>query len=158
MTERLYNEDSHRKEFRAVVAACEKAKDFWRISLDRTAFFPEGGGQGGDSGFLNDVEIFDTHEKDGVVWHYARGPLEPGTEVTGRLDWRKRFSRMQQHTGEHIVSGLVHARFGYRNVGFHLGDQDVTLDFDGPISREELAQIEAAANEAVFANLPVQIS
>ena len=158
MTERLYYEDSHMKEFQAVVTACEKEKDYWKISLDRTAFFPEGGGQAGDCGLLNDTEIFDTHEKEGIIWHYAKAPLEPGTEVLGKIDWNIRFSRMQQHTGEHIVSGLVHARFGYDNVGFHLGDPEVTLDFNGSITREELAEIELQANQAVFANLPVQIS
>lgn len=158
MTKRIYYEDSHQKEFSAFVTACENGKDYWRICLDQTAFFPEGGGQNGDSGFLNQAEIFDTREDQGIIWHYSKCPLEPGTEVTGRIDWTKRFSRMQQHTGEHIVSGLIHARFGYDNVGFHLGDQDVTLDFNGPVSREELSQIEEAANAVVFSNLPVQIS
>lgn len=158
MTRRLYYEDSHLQAFQAVVTACEKVKDYWRISLDKTAFFPEGGGQAGDCGFLNEAEIFDTHEKDGIVWHYARAPLEPGSKIAGQLDWKKRFSRMQQHSGEHIVSGLVHSRFGYDNVGFHLGEQEVTLDFNGNITKDELAEIETAANEAVFANLPVQIS
>ena len=158
MTKRIYYEDSHQKEFSAFVTACENEKDYWRICLDQTAFFPEGGGQNGDSGFLNQAEIFDTQEDQGVIWHYSKCPLDPGTEVTGRIDWTKRFSRMQQHTGEHIVSGLIHARFGYDNVGFHLGDQDVTLDFNGPVSRDELSQIEEAANAVVFSNLPVQIS
>lgn len=158
MTKRIYYEDSHQKEFSAFVTACENEKDYWRICLDQTAFFPEGGGQNGDSGFLNQAEIFDTQEDQGIIWHYSKCPLDPGTEVTGRIDWTKRFSRMQQHTGEHIVSGLIHARFGYDNVGFHLGDQDVTLDFNGPVSRDELSQIEEAANAVVFSNLPVQIS
>lgn len=158
MTKRIYYEDSHQKEFSAFVTACENEKDYWRICLDQTAFFPEGGGQNGDSGFLNQAEIFDTQEDQGIIWHYSKSPLDPGTEVTGRIDWTKRFSRMQQHTGEHIVSGLIHARFGYDNVGFHLGDQDVTLDFNGPVSRDELSQIEEAANAVVFSNLPVQIS
>ena len=86
MTRRLYYEDSHRKEFQAVVTACEKAENYWRVSLDQTAFFPEGGGQAGDSGFLEDVEIFDTHEKQGIVWHYAKAPLDPGAQVLGRID------------------------------------------------------------------------
>lgn len=158
MTKRLYYEDSHKQEFPATVTACENAGTYWRICLDSTAFFPEGGGQEGDSGFLNNTEIFDTHEKEGIIWHYAKAPLEPGTSVIGRIDWGKRFSRMQQHTGEHIVSGLIHARFGYDNVGFHLGNPEVTLDFNGPVTREELAEIEEAANAAVFANLPVQVS
>ena len=158
MTNRLYYEDSHLTEFPAVVAACEQAKDYWKVSLDQTAFFPEGGGQAGDSGYLNDVEVFDTHEKAGEIWHYTREPLEVGTEVKGILDWNKRFSRMQQHSGEHIVSGLIHARFGYDNVGFHLGEEEVTMDFNGPITREELAEIEAAANQVVFDNVPILIS
>ncbi len=158
MTNRLYYEDSHLTEFPAVVTACEQAKDYWKVSLDQTAFFPEGGGQAGDSGYLNDVEVFDTHEKAGEIWHYTREPLEVGTEVKGILDWNKRFSRMQQHSGEHIVSGLIHARFGYDNVGFHLGEEEVTMDFNGPITREELAEIEAAANQVVFDNVPILIS
>lgn len=158
MTNRLYYEDSHLTEFPAVVTACEQTKDYWKVSLDQTTFFPEGGGQAGDSGYLNDVEVFDTHEKAGEIWHYTREPLEVGTEVKGILDWNKRFSRMQQHSGEHIVSGLIHARFGYDNVGFHLGEEEVTMDFNGPITREELAEIEAAANQVVFDNVPILIS
>ncbi len=158
MTDRLYYEDSHLTQFPAVVTACEQEKDYWRVALDQTAFFPEGGGQAGDNGYLGDVEVFDTHEKGGEIWHYTRQPLEIGTEVKGVLDWAKRFSRMQQHTGEHIVSGLIHARFGYDNVGFHLGEEEVTMDFNGPITKEELQEIETAANQVVFDNVPIQIS
>ena len=122
MTDRLYYEDSHLTAFPAVVTACEQEKDYWKVTLDQTAFFPEGGGQAGDTGYLGDVEVFDTHEKNGEIWHYSRQPLEIGAEVKGVLDWKKRFSRMQQHSGEHIVSGLIHTRFGYNNVGFHLGE------------------------------------
>ncbi len=158
MTDRLFDEDSHLAAFPAVVTACEQEKDYWKVALDQTAFFPEGGGQAGDSGYLNNVKVFDTHEKAGEIWHYTREPLEVGTEVKGILDWDKRFSRMQQHSGEHIVSGLVHARFGHDNVGFHLGEEDVTMDFNGPITKEELLEIEAAANQVVFDNVPILIS
>lgn len=158
MTDRLYYEDSHLAAFPAMVTACEQEKDYWKVALDQTAFFPEGGGQGGDTGFLGDVEVFDTQEKNGEIWHYTRQPLEVGAEVKGVLGWDKRFSRMQQHSGEHIVSGLVHARFGYDNVGFHLGEGEVTMDFNGPITKEELAEIEAAANQVVFDNVPILIS
>ncbi len=158
ITEKLYDTDSHLQEFTATVTACEAAPKGWRIALDRTAFFPEGGGQGGDLGFLNDTAVYDTREKEGVIWHYTGQALSCGTAVTGKLDWETRFSRMQQHSGEHIVSGLVHQRFGYDNVGFHLGEKEVTLDFNGNISREELAEIEREANRAVFANLPLRIS
>ena len=158
MTRKLYEENTYQKEFTATVTGCEALTDAYRICLNQTAFFPEGGGQNGDSGFLNDHAIFDTQEQDGLIWHYAKAPIEPGTKVTGRIDWQKRFDRMQQHTGEHIVSGLVHRRFGYDNVGFHLGETEVTLDFNGPVSKEELAKIEREANEAVWANLPVEIT
>ena len=158
MTDRLYYEDSHLAAFPAVVTACEQEKDYWKVALDQTTFFPEGGGQAGDTGYLGEIEVFDTHEKNGEIWHYTRQPLEVGAEVKGVLDWKKRFSRMQQHSGEHIVSGLIHTRFGYDNVGFHLGEEEVTMDFNGSISREELAEIEAAANQVVFGNVPIQIS
>lgn len=157
-TKKLYYEDPHQKNFTATVAACEPLADGWRIALNQTAFFPEGGGQDGDTGFLNEVLVFDTQEKDEVIWHYAKEPLPPGTSVAGRLDWEKRFSRMQQHSGEHIVSGLVHRRFGYDNVGFHLGDREVTLDFNGTLSKEELMEMEWEANRVVFSNLPILVS
>lgn len=156
MTRKLFEENSFQTEFTAVVTACEPIPDAYRILLDQTAFFPEGGGQSGDSGFLNQTEIFDTQEKEGLIWHCARAPFEPGTRVSGRIDWEKRFDRMQQHSGEHIVSGLVHSRFGYDNVGFHLGETEVTLDFNGPITKKELAEIEKKANQAIWANLPVE--
>ncbi len=158
MTEKLYYKNSHLKEFRAVVTACEPYGDLYHISLNQTAFFPEGGGQAGDTGTLNDIEVLDTHEKNNIIRHYTKTALEPGTEVTGCIDWEKRFSRMQQHSAEHIVSGLIHGRFGYDNVGFHLGEKEVTLDFNGSISKEDLAEIEILANQTVWANLPVQIT
>lgn len=99
MTDRLYYEDSHLAAFPAVVTACEQEKDYWKVALDQTAFFPEGGGQAGDTGHLGEIEVFDTHEKNGEIWHYTRQSLKIGAEVKGVLDWKKRFSRMQQHSG-----------------------------------------------------------
>lgn len=159
MTKKLYYEDSCQKEFTAVVTDCAAVTDgAYRILLDQTAFFPEGGGQAGDTGFLDDCGVFDTQEENGLIWHYTRHPLKPGTQITGHIDWEKRFDRMQQHSGEHIVSGLVSRHFHYNNVGFHLGETEVTLDFDGPITKEELAQIEQEANRAVWSNYPVEIT
>ena len=157
MTEKLYYQDSHRKEFQATVVSCEPYKEKYRIVLDQTAFFPEGGGQYADTGMLDDVNISDVHEKDGVIYHTADAPVEAGRKVTGRIRWEERFEKMQQHTGEHIVSGLVHKRFGYQNVGFHLGSDYCTMDFNGPITKEELREIEREANEAVFQNLEIQV-
>ena len=156
-TERLYNTDSRMKEFEAKVLSCEEAKDGYRIVLDRTAFFPEGGGQSGDIGWLNEVEVFDTHEKNGIVYHYTKAPMETGAQIYGKLDYEERFSRMQQHTGEHILSGMVNQLYGYDNVGFHLGADVTTLDFNGELTAEQVHDLEERANRAVFANIPVQV-
>ena len=156
MTEKLFYEDSHRTEFTAKVISCEEAKDGYRVVLDQTVFFPEGGGQYADTGVLGTVNVTDVHEKDDVIYHYTTAPLEVGSIVTGKINWEERFEKMQQHTGEHIVSGIVHERFGYNNVGFHLGADYCTMDFDGTISKEQL-KIEAAANEAVYQDLEIEI-
>lgn len=158
MTEKLFYEDSHLKQFTAVVQECLKSGDRYQVVLNRTAFFPEGGGQYADTGMLEAVHVLDVQEKDGTIYHLTDGELIPGTEVTGRIDWEERFMKMQQHTGEHIVSGLVHARFGYRNVGFHLGTTDCTMDFSGEIKKEELLEIELEANKAVIQNLDVIVT
>ena len=157
MTEKLFYEDSHRTEFIAKVISCEEAKDGYRVVLDQTVFFPEGGGQYADTGVLGTVNVTDVHEKDDVIYHYTTAPLEVGSIVTGKINWEERFEKMQQHTGEHIVSGIVHERFGYNNVGFHLGADYCTMDFDGTISKEQLKEIEAAANEAVYQDLEIEI-
>ena len=158
MTIKLYDQDSHKKSFQAQVLSCEPDKDCWQVVLDATAFFPEGGGQAADTGMLGPVHVLDVHEKQGVIRHKTDGPLTPGERVTGTLNWAKRFDRMQQHSGEHLISGLVHQHFGYDNVGFHLGDQEVTLDFNGILSPEDLQEVEWAANQAVAANFPVEVS
>lgn len=158
MTRKLYYDDSHMREFQAKVISCRPSKERYQVVLDRTAFFPEGGGQAADTGILGGVQVLDVKEKEGTICHWTDGRLEEGETITGRIDWEARFSRMQQHTGEHVVSGLIHARFGYDNVGFHLGEEVCTLDLSGPITKEELAEIELAANQVVFANLPVEVS
>lgn len=155
MTEKLYYIDSHMKAFTATVLACEPVKDRFEIALDRTAFFPEGGGQAGDSGFIGETAVFDTHEKNGDVMHYVNQPILVGSTLDCRIDWEKRFRRMQNHSGEHIVSGLVHKKYGYSNVGFHMGAEFVTIDFDGFLTPEQLAEIEREANYAVAANYKV---
>ncbi len=157
MTEKLFYQDSHKSEFDAEVLDCEKTEDGYAVILDRTVFFPEGGGQYADPGTLNEEEVLDVQEKDGVIRHMTRRPLNAGTKVHGRINWEERFERMQQHTGEHIISGLVHKKFGYDNVGFHLGADYCTMDFNGPITPEQLREIEWEANKAVFENLDIQI-
>lgn len=158
MTEKLFYENSYIQSFEAEVLACEKQEDYYEIVLDKTAFFPEGGGQSADRGFLNGISVSDAREKNGIVYHITSQPIHPGTPVSGEIDFKERFSKMQQHTGEHIISGIVHRRFGWHNVGFHLGSEIVTMDFDGALNADELADIEYQANEIAFSNRKVEIS
>ncbi len=157
MTKKLFYEDSHMITFLAVVEHCEKVGDYYEAVLDRTAFFPEGGGQYADTGVIDGVEVFDVYEKQGMIYHRMKGPLETGKTVEGQIDWEERFSKMQQHSGEHIVSGLVHRTFGYDNVGFHMGRDAITMDFNGVLTKEQLKEIEKKANEAVVKNLDIQV-
>lgn len=155
MTERLYYKDSHMSEFSArVLSACEEDGKF-AVTLDKTAFFPEGGGQSSDTGFIDGVRVYDVQIRDGVIYHYTEKPLENGKEVTGIIDFDRRFRNMQNHSGEHIISGIVHRLYGFENVGFHLGDE-MTVDFDGELTRKQLDEIETLANRAVYENLPVR--
>lgn len=156
-TEKLYYKDGYMKEFTAEVVSCEKEKKGYRVVLDRTAFFPEGGGQFGDIGWIDDVRVLDTQEKEGIISHMTEAPFEVGAHVTGKLDFAERFSRMQQHTGEHILSGIVHRLHGYDNVGFHLGAEVTTLDFNGELDEEQVREVEVLANQAVFDNIQVNI-
>lgn len=158
ITERLFYQDSWMKEFQGKVLECRKSTEGFQIRLDRTAFYPEGGGQPSDTGFLNEVFVEQVQEIDGEVWHFTEQALEPGTKVTGKLDWERRFDLMQQHSGEHIVSGMIHERYGYNNIGFHMGPETITIDFDGEISQEGLQEIEAEANRYVWENHPIQIT
>ena len=153
---KLFYENSHLQEFTARVTGCQQTEKGWLVTLDATAFYPEGGGQACDIGTLGGVNVLDVREKENEILHLCDGALEVGSEVFGKIDWQHRFDLMQQHTGEHIVSGLLHEKFGYHNTGFHVGKNVMEVDFDGPISPEDLAQIERRANEAIWANLPVK--
>ena len=155
-TQKLYYEDSHLRRFTAQVLACEEDGQNYRVILDATAFYPEGGGQGADTGILGGVRVLDTREAGETVVHFCDGPLAPGSTVEGQIDYDARFLRMQQHSGEHIVSGIINRRFGYHNTGFHMGADCITIDFDGVISPEVLPEIEAEANRAVWQNLPIR--
>ncbi len=156
--EKLFYQDTHMIDFEAIVTDCVPAKEGYRVSLDQTAFFPEEGGQGADRGTLAGLPVLDAQILDGVIWHYVERPLTPGCTVTGHVDWEQRFDYMQQHSGEHIVSGLVHSRYGYDNVGFHLGKEEVTLDFNGSLSLAQLREIETEANRIIWQNLPVLVT
>jgi alanyl-tRNA synthetase len=156
--ERLYYKDSFLKKCQSKVEECKKGKKGYEIRLDQTVFYPEGGGQPCDTGTLNEVQVLDVQEKEGEIWHYTEEPIEAGTKVTGEIDWARRMDLMQQHSGEHIVSGMIHERYGYENIGFHMGAETVTIDFNGEIPEEELKEIEQEANRYVWENHPLDVS
>ena len=157
-TEKLFYADPYLRAFTAEVLSCTEEKGRWTVVLDRTAFYPEGGGQPGDRGTLGGVAVTDTHEKDGTVLHYCTAPLPVGETVAGEIDWDRRFDLMQQHSGEHITSGILCGLFGCDNVGFHLGADTVVIDFNYPIPAERLPEIERRANEVIRENRPFVIS
>lgn len=156
MTEKLYYSDGHLSRFTARVTSCEKEDGAWAVKLDRSAFFPGGGGQEADEGVLSDMKLLGLREEGEDIVHLTPAPLEPGALVEGRIDWPLRFSRMQGHSGEHILSGTVHRLFGYDNVGFHMGEEAITIDFSGELSREDLSRAELEANRAIWCDVPVR--
>ena len=149
MTKKLYDIDSHLKEFEATVLSCENAV----AVLDKTAFFPEGGGQTADTGEIDGVRVLDVQIKDGIIYHYLEKDIESSKTVKCKIDWDERFRKMQNHSGEHIISGIVHSLYGFNNVGFHLSKAEMTMDFDGILTREDLLKIELLANKAVWQNV-----
>ena len=155
MTRKLYYEDCHLAAFSATVTGCSQTEKGWEVTLDATAFYPEGGGQACDLGALNGIPVLDIRERGEEIIHLCESPLEVGVQVEGVLDYGRRFDLMQQHTGEHIVSGIIHRRYGYHNVGFHMGANFTEIDFDGVIPAEDLEKIEAEANAALWKNLRV---
>lgn len=158
-TKRIFDEDAYKTEFEAKVLSCTETETGFEMVFDQTAFFPEGGGQYPDKGTINEVEVLDVQEdKDGVIHHFTRIGFAPGDKVIGKIDWKQRFDFMQQHSGEHIFSGLAHSKFGANNVGFHLGYDETTIDLDVPLSEEQVFEIENEANEAVYKNFPIEIS
>lgn len=162
-TEKLYYADPFLRELAGpAVLRCEEAKGGWRVVLDRTLFYPEGGGQPADHGVFRvsgrEIPVTDVHEKDGEVLHTCAAPLAPGAFVTCVLDWPRRFDHMQQHSGEHILSGILCRLYRCDNVGFHLGAETVTIDYNADISWEQALEAERLANEAVWTDEPVEIS
>ena len=155
-TRKLYYEDCHLSSFTSQVLSCEPAEGGWEVVLAATAFYPEGGGQAADLGTLGQAQVLDVQERGEAVVHLCDRPLSPGAEVTGSIDYARRFDLMQQHTGEHIISGIVHRRYGYHNTGFHVGSEVLTVDFDGVIPAEDLASIELEANQALWQNMTLK--
>ena len=169
MTKKLYDEDAYQKKFTATVISCEKYPSateaaettLFDVVLDQTLFFPEEGGQTPDKGTLGGYPVVDVQIKDEVIIHPIsvpvdnEAPIKSGDEISGEIDWAHRFSNMQQHTGEHIFSGLVHKSFGYANVGFHLSDSIVTMDYDGPLTEDDVRDLEWETNRVIMQQIPV---
>ena len=155
LTQKLYETDSYLKSFEAEVLSCEASKSGYAVVLDRTAFYPEGGGQPCDLGLLGGARVLDVQEQNGVIFHTVDAPLS-GT-VTGTIDWGRRFDLMQQHSGEHMISGTAHRLYGVENVGFHMGAELITIDFDRVVSMEELLVVEAEVNACIWEDKAVQI-
>ena len=153
MTERLFYTDQYIKEFEAVVLSCTEAENGkYNILLDKTAFFPEGGGQDADSGFINGIEVEYVFEKGDEIFHLCSAPLNEGETVKGEIDFEKRFLLMQKHSGEHIFSGVAHSLYGVENVGFHMGSECITVDFDKMLTPEEVKNVEAITNKIIWEN------
>ena len=157
-TEKLYEKDAFLTRFEAAVLSCTQGKKGYEVVLDRTAFYPEGGGQPWDTGVLGGVPVLEVHAREGQEVHICAAPLPVGETVTGEIDWDRRFDLMQQHSGEHIVSGLAHARWGCDNVGFHLGSEVVTIDLNVELDEGQLGELEAAANRYLWQDRPVEIA
>ena len=155
-TIKLYENDSYIKEFTATVLSCEEKNGAYFVVLDKTAFFPEGGGQDADKGVIDGVGVLDVQIKNDVIYHQVNKAFNQNDVVECQLDWETRFVRMQNHTGEHIVSGVIHSLFGYNNVGFHMNDSLVTFDVDGPLTEDDIKKIEIKANNAIYKNNSVK--
>ena len=158
MTDKLYYQDAFLTSFSCTVLDCREEKNGWAVVLDRSAFYPEGGGQPADHGTLGGRAVNDVREKNGEILHFCSGPLEIGAKVEGCIDWDRRFDFMQQHSGEHIVSGILCGKFGCGNVGFHIGHELVTIDFNAALSTDDVLLVEALANQYIWEDHPVQIN
>lgn len=161
-TVRLYDRDAYARVFEATVISCQEItkedRRLYEVVLDQTLFFPEEGGQSPDKGVINDIQVTDVQINNEIITHYLESAISAGSKVMGRIDWAHRFNNMQQHSGEHVFSGIVHKKFGYDNVGFHLSDQVVTMDFNGVLTAEQVAEIEWEVNQAIAQNVEIVIS
>ncbi len=155
MTEKLYYKDAYLKEFSSKALSSDKEGEGYAVVLEKTAFFPEEGGQYSDRGELGGARVINVLEKEGVIYHITDAPLNVGDTVFGKIDFAERYEKMQCHTAEHILSGLIHKKYGLNNVGFHLGALDVTMDISSPLEWEQLMEIEALANDVVYKNIKV---
>lgn len=158
MTVKLYENNSLLKSCQAVVTACTESKGKYLIELDQTVFFPEGGGQLSDKGIISDAKVAHVAEKNGHILHECDKPLAVGSMIEAKLDWMVRLDRMQQHLGEHILSYAFWKLFKANNVGFHMNEDNVTIDLDKEMTPEELLKAEHLTNEIIWDNRPVSVN
>ncbi|UJL47187.1 alanyl-tRNA editing protein [Virgibacillus sp. NKC19-16] len=153
-TKKLYYDDPYMCKFNASVLKSGKDdNDRFYVVLDRTAFYPTGGGQPHDTGTLNSVQVYDVQEIDGEVRHYTRVPVDTNHGIAGEIDWEKRFDHMQQHAGQHILSAAFEREFDYKTVSFHLGREICTIDLDTvDLSGEEIMMVENKVNDIILEN------
>ena len=154
---KLYENDPYLTQFTGTVLSCTPSKKGYDIILDQTAFYPEGGGQPYDTGVLGGVHVLEVHTRADAIIHTCDAPLTPGQQVSGTIDWERRFDLMQQHSGEHIVSGLAHAKYGCDNVGFHMGSDVITIDLNVELDQTQLEELEAEVNHYLWQDRPTQI-
>ena len=154
---KLFENNSYLTRFTARVLSCAQGKKGYDVTLDQTAFFPERGGQPYDTGTLGGVQVLEVHDRGGQIVHTCAAPLEVGSQVEGIVDWERRLDHMQQHSGEHIVSGLAHAKYGCDNVGFHMGSDVVTIDLNVELDQQQLEELELEANRYLWQDRPVQL-
>ena len=156
MTEKLYYKSAYISEFKAKVASVTEIDGAFDVILDKTAFFPNEGGQSEDGGFIGDSRVVKVVEKDGVIHHFCNTPPTVGDVLDCKIDFEERFEKMQCHTAEHLLCGIIHSLFGFENVGFHLSDDAVVFDVNGYLSQDDVKKVLSLANRAVFENRPVK--
>ena len=156
--EKLYEANPYLTTFTARVESCVQGKRGFDVVLDQTAFYPEGGGQPYDTGVLGGVPVLEVHEREGRVIHTCAQPLEAGSQVEGTIDWARRFDLLQHHSGEHIISGLAHAKWGCDNVGFHMGSDVITIDLNVELNEAQLRELELAANRYIWEDHPMVVT
>lgn len=155
-TIKLYDRDAYETAFDAKVISCVEEDGRYEVVLEKTLFFPEEGGQTPDKGVLGGADVLDVQIKGDVIIHTVSNPLIVGENVAGEIDWKHRFFNMQQHSAEHIFSGLANKKYGYQNVGFHLSNQIVTMDFDGVFTESQLEEMEWEVNQAIVKNVEIK--
>jgi alanyl-tRNA synthetase len=150
-SDRLYYTDGYLVEFDAVVRDVVKQDDKWKVTLDRTAFYPTSGGQPHDTGNIGEAQVLDViDQEDGTIAHIVDRELEKNSRLRGHIDWIRRFDHMQQHTGQHLLSATFEREVGAKTISFHLGTSSATIDLDKDLSSDQVLRVEETANRVLW--------